>query len=71
MPSGAALAQTGLSERREGETGESEVSGATDGEKGPLSSRRRGYKRKGPVGAPRTRGERSGKEMRKSVINWR
>lgn len=34
-------------------------------------SRRRGYKRKGPVGAPRTRGERSGKEMRKSVINWR
>lgn len=49
----------------------SELSGATDGEKGPLSSRRRGYKRKGPVGAPRTRGERSGKEMRKSVINWR
>lgn len=39
-------------------------------EKG-LLSRRRGHKRKGPVGAPRTRGKRSGKEMRKSVINWR
>lgn len=58
-----------LSERRKGDG--SEVSGATDGEKGSLSSRRRGYKRKGPVGAPWTRGERSGKEMRKSVINWR
>lgn len=69
MPSGAALAQTALGAARGRR--ESEVSGAADGEKGPLSSRRRGYKRKGPVGAPRTRGERSGKEMRKSVINWR
>lgn len=38
MPSGAALAQTALGERREGD-GRVEVSGgATDGEKGPLSS---------------------------------
>lgn len=66
-----ALARRRLSRSGERATGAREVSGAMDGEKGPLSSRRRGYKRKGPVGAPRTRGERSGKEMRKSVINWR